>query len=266
MVFGLVFFSGTGQCLHGENGVWCPTGYPEAGAGVPPVFTCSCEWLKSYPQVLKDTTSGDSQELCLGGIFWLGELIILGLLWVERGLVWPWKLQVVGVQWYWGAAGGEIPVGNWPQSPIFFPHKGLDWPQGLLKSLTWLSMQELSQLQTVVGNTDVILSMDNHRDLNLDGIIEEVRQEYEGIAHRSTAEVDAMYRGRVSGHQANRNRDLLVGKETKNVLCPLPISTRTCRTCGQINESSCGTVTRKSRNLPGRSKGSSQKLKSQGKG
>ncbi|NWI01659.1 K2C79 protein, partial [Tichodroma muraria] len=65
-----------------------------------------------------------------------------------------------------------------------------------LEFLRCLYEAELSQLQTVVGNTDVILSMDNHRDLNMDGIIEEVRQEYEGMAHRSTAEVDAMYRGR----------------------------------------------------------------------
>lgn len=61
-------------------------------------------------------------------------------------------------------------------------------------------MQELSQLQTVVGNTDVILSVDN-RDVNMDGIIEEVRQEYEAIAQRSKAEVDAMYQGRVSRYQ-----------------------------------------------------------------
>lgn len=74
--------------------------------------------------------------------------------------------------------------------------------------------------------------MDNHRDLNMDGIIEEVRREYEGIAHRSTAEVDAMYRDRVSAHQGNKNTNPLIGKEAKNVLCPLPISTRTCRTCG----------------------------------
>ncbi|RLV87406.1 hypothetical protein DV515_00015736 [Chloebia gouldiae] len=65
-----------------------------------------------------------------------------------------------------------------------------------LEFLRCLYEAELSQLQTVVGNVDVILSMDNQRDLNMDGIIEEVRQEYEGMAHRSTAEVDAMYRGR----------------------------------------------------------------------
>ncbi|XP_058677948.1 keratin, type II cytoskeletal 8-like [Ammospiza caudacuta] len=65
-----------------------------------------------------------------------------------------------------------------------------------LEFLRCLYEAELSQLQTVAGNVDVVLSMDNHRDLNMDGIIEEVRREYEGIAHRSTAEVDAMYRGR----------------------------------------------------------------------
>ncbi|XP_066423675.1 uncharacterized protein [Molothrus aeneus] len=70
-----------------------------------------------------------------------------------------------------------------------------------LEFLRCLYEAELSQLQTVVENVDVVLSMDNHRDLNMDGIIEEVRREYEGIAHRSTAEVDAMYRGRNSSLQ-----------------------------------------------------------------
>ncbi|PKK18629.1 keratin, type II cytoskeletal 75 [Columba livia] len=64
-----------------------------------------------------------------------------------------------------------------------------------LEFLRCLHEAELSQLQTVVGNTDVILSVDN-RDVNMDGIIEEVRQEYEAIAQRSKAEVDAMYQGR----------------------------------------------------------------------
>uniref|UniRef100_A0A8C8A7G7 IF rod domain-containing protein n=1 Tax=Otus sunia TaxID=257818 RepID=A0A8C8A7G7_9STRI len=72
----------------------------------------------------------------------------------------------------------------------------LDCSHGLLKSKILFSLQELSQLQTVVGNTNVILSMDNHRELNMDGIIEEVRQEYETIAQSSKAEVDAMYQGR----------------------------------------------------------------------
>uniref|UniRef100_A0A8C2SV31 Keratin 1 n=1 Tax=Coturnix japonica TaxID=93934 RepID=A0A8C2SV31_COTJA len=58
------------------------------------------------------------------------------------------------------------------------------------------SLQELSQLQTVVDNTNVILSMDNGREVNMDGIIEEVRQEYERIAQKGKDEVSAMYQGR----------------------------------------------------------------------
>ncbi|NXA29996.1 K2C79 protein, partial [Ibidorhyncha struthersii] len=65
-----------------------------------------------------------------------------------------------------------------------------------LEFLRCLHEAELSQLQTVVGNTNVVLSMHNQRELNMDGIIEEVRQEYEAIAQRSKAEVDAMYQGR----------------------------------------------------------------------
>ncbi|XP_009942893.2 keratin, type II cytoskeletal 8 [Opisthocomus hoazin] len=65
-----------------------------------------------------------------------------------------------------------------------------------LEFLRCLHEAELSQLQTVIGNTNVVLSMDNHRELNMDGIIEEVRQEYETVAQRSKAEVDAKYQGR----------------------------------------------------------------------
>ncbi|NXK48081.1 K2C79 protein, partial [Chauna torquata] len=65
-----------------------------------------------------------------------------------------------------------------------------------LEFLRCLHEAELSQLQTVAGNTDVILSMDNNRELNMDGVIEEVRQEYERIAQKSKAEVDAVYQGR----------------------------------------------------------------------
>nr|XP_047911952.1 keratin, type II cytoskeletal 1-like [Anser cygnoides] len=65
-----------------------------------------------------------------------------------------------------------------------------------LEFLRCLHDAELSQLQTVAGNTNVVLSMDNNRELNMDGVIEEVRQEYEAIAQKSKAEVDAMYQGR----------------------------------------------------------------------
>ncbi|KAM6307921.1 keratin, type II cytoskeletal 72-like [Podargus strigoides] len=81
--------------------------------------------------------------------------------------------------------------------------------------------KELSQLQTVVSNTNVILSMDNHRELNMDGVIEEVRQEYETMVQRSKAEVDAMYQGRF----CRRGRDFsfqgLPGGFENPSLCPL---------------------------------------------
>ncbi|NXU48262.1 K2C79 protein, partial [Turnix velox] len=65
-----------------------------------------------------------------------------------------------------------------------------------IEFLRCLYEAEVSQLQNVAGNTNVVLSMDNRRDLDTDGIIEEVRQEYEAIAQRSKDEVDAMYQGR----------------------------------------------------------------------
>ncbi|XP_010138709.1 PREDICTED: keratin, type II cytoskeletal 1-like [Buceros rhinoceros silvestris] len=80
-----------------------------------------------------------------------------------------------------------------------------------LEFLRCLHEAELSQLQTVVDNTNVVVSMDNRRELNLDDIIEEVRQEYETNAQRSRAEVDAMYQGRYQDLQnlwANQREQL----------------------------------------------------------
>ncbi|NXI65474.1 K2C71 protein, partial [Anseranas semipalmata] len=65
-----------------------------------------------------------------------------------------------------------------------------------LAFLRCLHEAELSQLQAVAGSTNIILSVDNNREPNMDGIIEEIRQEYERIAQKSKAEVDALYRGR----------------------------------------------------------------------
>ncbi|NWX94106.1 K2C79 protein, partial [Nothoprocta pentlandii] len=65
-----------------------------------------------------------------------------------------------------------------------------------LEFLRCLYEAELSQLQAVVGDTNVSLPMDSHREVNMDGVIEEIRREYEGIAHKSKAELHAMYQGR----------------------------------------------------------------------
>ncbi|XP_024431324.1 keratin, type II cytoskeletal 1 [Desmodus rotundus] len=59
--------------------------------------------------------------------------------------------------------------------------------------LTALYQMELSQMQTDISDTNVILSMDNNRSLDLDSIIAEVKAQYEEIAQRSKAEAEALY-------------------------------------------------------------------------
>ncbi|KAM8912636.1 keratin, type II cytoskeletal 1 [Lycaon pictus] len=59
--------------------------------------------------------------------------------------------------------------------------------------LTTLYQAELSQMQTQISETNVILSMDNNRSLDLDSIISEVKAQYEEIAQKSKAEAEALY-------------------------------------------------------------------------
>ncbi|XDA74423.1 hypothetical protein R6Z07F_004647 [Ovis aries] len=56
-----------------------------------------------------------------------------------------------------------------------------------------LFQAELSQMQTHISDTNVILSMDNNRNLDLNSIIDEVKNQYEEIAQRSKAEAEALY-------------------------------------------------------------------------
>ncbi|XP_055251373.1 keratin, type II cytoskeletal 1 [Moschus berezovskii] len=56
-----------------------------------------------------------------------------------------------------------------------------------------LYQAELSQMQTHISDTNVILSMDNNRNLDLNSIIDEVKNQYEEIAQRSKAEAEALY-------------------------------------------------------------------------
>ncbi|XP_063813128.1 keratin, type II cytoskeletal cochleal-like [Pseudophryne corroboree] len=55
---------------------------------------------------------------------------------------------------------------------------------------------EIGQLQAQISDTSVIVSMDNSRNLDMDGIISEVRAQYEEIANRSRAEAEAMYQSK----------------------------------------------------------------------
>ncbi|XP_053312236.1 keratin, type II cytoskeletal cochleal-like [Spea bombifrons] len=55
---------------------------------------------------------------------------------------------------------------------------------------------EIAQLQAQISDTSVVVSMDNSRDLDLDGIIAEVKAQYEEIANKSRAEAESLYQSR----------------------------------------------------------------------
>ncbi|XP_004872881.2 keratin, type II cytoskeletal 4 [Heterocephalus glaber] len=80
---------------------------------------------------------------------------------------------------------------------------------------------ELSQIQSHVSDTSVVLSMDNNRDLDLDSIIAEVRAQYEEIAQRSKAEVEAWYQTKVQQLQTSVDQHGDNLKSTKNEISEL---------------------------------------------
>ncbi|XP_037702729.1 keratin, type II cytoskeletal 6C-like [Choloepus didactylus] len=65
---------------------------------------------------------------------------------------------------------------------------------------------ELSQMQTQVSDTSVVLSMDNNRNLDLDSIIAEVKAQYEDIAQRSRAEAESWYQSKYEELQVTAGR------------------------------------------------------------
>ncbi|XP_063808126.1 keratin, type II cytoskeletal cochleal-like [Pseudophryne corroboree] len=80
---------------------------------------------------------------------------------------------------------------------------------------------EIGQLQAQISDTSVVVSMDNSRDLDMDGIISEVRAQYEDIASRSRAEAEAMYQSRFEDlrMEAGRNGNNL--QSSKNEIAEL---------------------------------------------
>ena len=63
--------------------------------------------------------------------------------------------------------------------------------------LTYLPTQEIQLLQSHITETSVIVKMDNSRDLNVDGIIADIKAQYEEIARRSRADAEAWYQTKV---------------------------------------------------------------------
>ncbi|XP_042310778.1 keratin, type II cytoskeletal 6A-like [Sceloporus undulatus] len=73
---------------------------------------------------------------------------------------------------------------------------------------------ELSQIQGQVSDTNVVLQMDNNRDLDLNSIISEVKAQYEDIANRSRAEAEAWYQ---SKFQELQSTAVSHGDDLKNI-------------------------------------------------
>ncbi|XP_042808380.1 keratin, type II cytoskeletal 8-like [Panthera leo] len=68
--------------------------------------------------------------------------------------------------------------------------------EGLTNEINFLRQlyeEEIRELQSQISDTSVVLSMDNSRSLDLDGIIAKVKAQYEEIANRSRAEAEPMY-------------------------------------------------------------------------
>ncbi|XP_027700237.1 keratin, type II cytoskeletal 71 [Vombatus ursinus] len=89
------------------------------------------------------------------------------------------------------------------------------------KFLKCLFEAEIAQIQSHISDTSVILSMDNNRDLNLDSIIDEVRDKYEEIAMKSKTDAENLYQTKFQELQlvAGRHGDDL--KQTKNEISEL---------------------------------------------
>ncbi|KAH0516799.1 Keratin, type II cuticular Hb2 [Microtus ochrogaster] len=65
-----------------------------------------------------------------------------------------------------------------------------------IEFLKALFEEEISLLQSQISETSVIVKMDNSRDLDVDGIIAEIKAQYDDIASRSKAEAEAWYQCR----------------------------------------------------------------------
>ncbi|XP_034956722.2 keratin, type II cytoskeletal 1 [Zootoca vivipara] len=80
-----------------------------------------------------------------------------------------------------------------------------------IQFLRRIFQQELSQVQTGGHDTSVVVSMDNSSHFNLEGIIDEVRSQYEEIARSSRAEAESWYHSQYEALQntAGRHGDSL---------------------------------------------------------
>uniref|UniRef100_A0A8C8SH63 IF rod domain-containing protein n=1 Tax=Pelusios castaneus TaxID=367368 RepID=A0A8C8SH63_9SAUR len=75
---------------------------------------------------------------------------------------------------------------------------------------------ELAELQTQISDTSVVLTMDNSRNLDLDGIIAEVKAQYEEMANKSRTEAESWYQTKFETLQATAGKHGDELRNTKN--------------------------------------------------
>nr|XP_060620180.1 keratin, type II cytoskeletal 7-like [Anolis sagrei ordinatus] len=75
-----------------------------------------------------------------------------------------------------------------------------------LEVLRCVFAEELSQLDSQILDTSVVLKMDNTRDLHMDLILQNVENWYQNIAHNSKQEAEAFYHNKIAEIQNNRSK------------------------------------------------------------
>ncbi|XP_070592128.1 keratin, type II cytoskeletal 4-like [Erythrolamprus reginae] len=82
-----------------------------------------------------------------------------------------------------------------------------------LDTLRCIFAEELTQFNSQVCDTSVVLKMDNTRDLDMDLILKNVEAWYQNIAHTSKHEAEAFYHSKIAEIQNNRGK---FNEELKN--------------------------------------------------
>lgn len=93
----------------------------------------------------------------------------------------PWECQG------WVSSFLPISLANFILKELTHSHLGSPLPR-----------QETNLLQSQISETSVTVKMDNSRELDTDGIIAQIKAQYDEIANRSKAEAEAWYQSRVS--------------------------------------------------------------------
>ncbi|XP_066121674.1 keratin, type II cuticular Hb4 [Saccopteryx bilineata] len=84
-----------------------------------------------------------------------------------------------------------------------------------------LYMEEIQLLQSHISETSVIVKMDNSRDLDLDGIIAEIKAQYEEVARRSRADAEAWYQTKYEEMQVTAGQHCDNLRNTRNTISEL---------------------------------------------